>query len=103
MCACLHVCVSCAITGTLATLKSYGHCKGILVYDDTFAATSAGWSPDARAPNAQHGLPFDAAGERPLVAWNPVGTGVHWDNVDFPVFHLLDKEVAAVMAVRARR
>ncbi len=42
---------------TLPTLKSYGHCAGVLVYDDAFQATSAGWSPDLSQPNAAQGLP----------------------------------------------
>ncbi len=45
--------------GVLAALKSYKHCKGILVYDeDAYVNTSAGWSPDASRPNADAGLPY---------------------------------------------
>jgi hypothetical protein len=34
------------------------HCAGILIYNDDFATANIPWNPEAKQPNADHGLEF---------------------------------------------
>lgn len=71
------------IAGTnFEDLRGMKHCKGVLVFDGDFQTSSAGWSPDDKRPNNRSGLPLNS------VDWNAVGTGLHWQDLSFPLFYL---------------
>lgn len=75
----------------------YSHCKGILVYDANFSTdVPTGWSPDAKQPNRDFGLQYGPNNTQ----WNKPGTGLHWQDLSYPIFHLGAQDYARVMEVR---
>lgn len=70
------------------SLQANSHFKGAMIYDDGYTGPI---STDYTQPNKNNGLPFANT-----ASWNTVGNGLHWENVESPVFWLNSEDVATV-------